>query len=288
MFYINHGVIPAFLDSLLGWADVANGQYIIRELPDAHPVYSNYYCMEASVEGIGVKEGQLQYNGIPIARSQVAKITGVYKSADFEVIPDQQVQNEMYRFVSRTMNFSGEFFTINATGMRFVSNVGSDGEHKALAIPPARITGVSELTYIWRLVPGNPSLGLAGRYVTPNMGRITSCLGKVNSLAFDPDVANLPAGTVIFLGAEPKLIAPRITTGQIEDNIFWEIMMKFLYRNNGFVNRTTDGQVINEQAGHNFLWDQGKEWWDLITHNGLSSGTRLYQTADLNSLFSIG
>ncbi len=285
-FFINHGVIPAFLDDLLGYAYVGNSGDVERILPDKHPLYSNLFAQEASVEGVGLN-GTLQYNN-STAKSLVAKVTAVYKSVDFEVMPDDfDEPDELYRFVSRTMKPAGEYFTVNATGMALVSNIGGDGKHKALAQPPSRITGVMELTYVWRFVPPNPA---SSPYLPPNLTSLKGCMGRIHvgSDNFDPDHFNAPNGTVLFLACEPRLVAPRVTTGGVDNNIFWEIQMSFLYRDQGLVNRGTGPTAINEHAGHQFIWDAGKQWWDLITTDGTNTGGRLYQTADLNTLFSIG
>jgi len=284
-FFIDHQVIPLFLDDLLGYASVGNAGAVERVLPDQHPLFSNYYAMEASVEGLGLGSN-LQYN-TKLARSLVAKVTAIYKSIDFEVVADNGSTQEFYRFVTRSMVPAGEYFSVDSTGMYFCSNIGSDGRNKGLSVPPQKLTGTTEVTFVWRLVPPNPA---SSRFVPPNLTAITNCLGKVHSSGtnFDSQHYNFPSGTVLFLGCEPRMVMPRVTTGAVENNLFWEIGLKFLYRNNGFINRGTPSGTINEFAGHQFTWDQGNRRWDLITSNGQITGNRLYETADLNSLLTIG
>jgi hypothetical protein len=279
VFYINHAYLSDFLDALLGYAEVSNDGLVIRpSLPDLHPKYSNFYAMEATVTPCGLSSSSLQYTD-RTAKSLVAEVSALYKSVDFDVVDDDGEQtDELYRFVSRTMNYAGEYFTINNTGMKFVS---SSNPKKSLNIQPAKTTGVCELVYTWHWVPPDPNLS---PWVTPNWAAIENCLGKINEETFDPDFMDCPAGTVLFLGAEPRLIAPRVTEAGRDANIYYDITMKFLYRNNGFVDRGD----IEEYAGHNFVWDMAHMWWDLITHDGTVSGNRLYEEADLNSLFTVG
>lgn len=93
----------------------------------------------------------------------------------------------------------------------------------------------------------------------------------------------MPKGTVLFVGIDARMTNYRIATGDPNVNRYWEIAFKFLVRDNGMV-----GSPINEHAGHNFFWDQGQQRWDLVTTDGTTAGKRLYEYADLNTLFTIG
>lgn len=279
VFYIRGDRIPDFMDDLLGYS-TGTGGTISRTLPDPHPYYSNFYAMEAKVNLLG-QMYQATFMGKAFLEQNVVKVTAEYRSPMYEIKADEDIGDELERYVTRQYGFGGDAITINSTGMQFVSNIGADGRHLALNQPPARPTMTMELQYVWHMVPPNPD---TSPYIPPNLGSIIDCYGKVNSTVFDDLHMDCPAGTVLFLGVDPKMTNYRfISTEDPHDNIFWEISFKFLYRENGFVSRGS----INESAGHNFIWDQSKQWWDLITNDGTVTGGRLYETADLNTLFTL-
>ncbi len=283
-YFVSYDVLPSFMDDLLGYAETS-GSGIKRVLPNFDPLWANMWAMEASAKGLGkLTQGTTADGKVP--KYTVAEITAVYRSPAFQIINDDDIDNELDRYVIREYGFGGEFITINSTGMKFVSNIGADGKHLALNQPPARPTMTMDLTYTWEMVPPNFAIS---PYVPPNLTPLVNCYGKINSTAFDVNHMNCPAGTVLFLGIDPKMTNYRLTTGAETTNIFWRIAMKFVYRNNGFISRpNTGGGTLNEWAGHQFIWDQSKQWWDLITVDGTTSGGRLFQTANLNTLFTIG
>ncbi len=283
-FYIRGDRIPEFMDDLLGYSDAA-GSAITRVLPDPHPYYTNFFALEAKIQPLG-QMYQAEFMGKAFLEQTVAKITAEYRSPMYEVKEDGDIADELERFVTRQYGFGGDAITINSTGMQFVSNVGADGRHLALNQPPARPTMTMDLTYTWHMVPPNPS---TSPFIPPNLTAIKNCYGKVNDTTFDDLHMACPPGTVLFLGLDPKFTNYRfINAVDRSENMFWEINMKFLYRDNGFVSRTVGPNTISEQAGHNFIWDQSKQWWDLITTTGEVGGGRLFETADLNTLFTIG
>lgn len=293
VYYVNFAVVPAFMDDLMGYVTVANSGTTINwvGLPDQDPLYSNCYCLEATMEPLGAMNKNPTY---ALPTYTLAKVTAQYRQVDFAVKADADVTTELDRFVTRVGGYDGEYFTVSNTAMRFVSNVGTDGTHLAISQPPSRITGVQQWTYIWRYVPSVNS----NPFRVPNHTALDNCLGKVHavggsyaptaSYAFDKNNNAFMPGTVLFAGAEPRMHTSRPVTGTRNGNFRWEIAMKFLYRNNGLVSRTTAGQTINEHAGHQFIWDQALKQWDLITTDGTTAGGRLYESADLNTLFTIG
>lgn len=278
IFFIRDDVIPTFLDALLGYGQVSNAGAVQRVLPDPHPIFNNMFASEASVERVGLAGNSTQYPN-KTARSTTAKVTATYRPVDYEVVADNGSLTEQYRYVTRSMVPAGEYFTVDATGMRYCNNVNADGSKRSLSTPPGRFTGTSELTLTWHQVPPAPALSF---FVPPNLSAITACQGRVNSAVFDSAHYNFPAGTVLFLACEPRMVANRVTTGAANYNYYYEIQMKFLYRNNGY------SGLVGETAGHQFVWDQGNLRYDLITNDGTSGGKRLYLTADLNTLFNIG
>lgn len=293
IYLVAYEFVDFFMDDLLGYSTVDNNGTSINwnKLPDQDKYYTNCYALEATMDPMGIR-GKIDETSIP--DYALAKVTVQYKQVDFAVKANGEINNEFDRFVTRVGGYDGEYFTVSNSPMRLVSNIGGDGTHLALSQPPSRITGVQQWTYIWRYVPAIT----ATPFKVPNHTALQNCLGKVHAPSgnYDPSVgqsfdrynnAFLP-GTVLFVGAEPRMHTSRPVTGTRNGNFQWEIAMKFLYRDNGLINRTTAGGTINERAGHQFIWDQNLSRWDLITSTGLTTGNRLYEAADLNTLFTIG
>jgi hypothetical protein len=261
-----------FLDDLLGYSYL-QGTTIHRVLPDVHPEIDNFYATDAQVDGMGVL-GKADNNSISWTN---AKVTTNYKPAVYSVLPDSKISpysqspqagtyTELDRYTSRQYGFSADYLTINGA-MKFVT-----APNVVLSNPPGRITQAMQLNYTWHQVPAKDSYP----FQPPNIKAIQNCLGKVNSVVFDINGGNFPAGTVLFIGVDPKMMTPLLTN----DVFYWEITYNFLVRNNG-------AGLNGETAGHQYIYriDLGK--YDLITNDGTFGGQRIYQTADLNTLWTI-
>jgi|SRR5579884_1879453 len=280
VFMTNWLVRVNFIDALLGFSYLDANNNVKRILPDPHPEIPTFYAEDASVEGFGVL-------GLGAFRWTNAKITSNYKPRDYFVLADNQVTSELQRYTSRTAAFAADYLTIGG-GMKFVTS------GIVLAAPPGRITTSMELQYTWHEVPALPT----SPFIIPNLTAINNCIGKVNSTAFDVSGGNYPAGTVLFCGVDPKMVTPKLSVPTtVNGNFAWEITFKFLYRNNGTWGGGSSSYVPGsgfvgggggEIAGHNFLWDQANARWDLVTSDGTASGPRIYQSADLNTLWTIG
>lgn len=262
----------AFLDDLLGWAqqDVIPDGLVLRVLPDPHPNFDLFYASSATVEGMGILG-----NSGGAATFTVAKITCSYKPVTYSILADSLTNtNELYRYVTRSFTYASEMMTTYGR-MQFVSRA----NQQFLEYKPTRVIGTIEATYIWHQVP---ALG-SDVWTCPNINTILEATGKVNSQLFDnyPAGTGYAAGTVLFLGAEPRMVTPAL--GQ--DWHYWEIAMKFLIRDNG---PAIAGDPYDGRAGHNYIFDsaQNPGRWDLITNNGSQTGQRLYEYYDLNSLFT--
>lgn len=269
----NWDVRPDFLDDLLGWsAPGSQGQGTIhRVLPDEHPEIANFYAEDATIEGIG-PPGMSDNNAISFTN---AKVQVNYKPRDYLVLADNQITTEQDRYTSRSAEFIGDYLTLNG-GMRFVATGAT------LASPPGRITTSMSLVYTWHEVPGLNS----NPFQIPNLSAVSNCIGRVNSVPFDTKAGNYPVGTVLFVGISPKMVTPKLSDGSSTSpfgNHFWEIQLNFIYRNNGYTS-------YSEYAGHNYVFniDPKVNKWDLVTSDGTVGGPRIYQSADLNSLWTLG
>lgn len=257
----------SFVDDVLGYGTWNGGTGITRVLPDSHPDMPLFYAINATVEPMGESSLSAGIIGTGNASSwDIAVITVTYQPVTYLVKADGDVTSELQRFTTRTWSFSNEYFTTNGA-MKFVSN------GQPMGRPPARITGAIELQIVWHDVPVSPS----NPAFVPNRGGILNCLGRVNSSTFDVGFGSWTVGTVLFAGAEPKLVTPRLGS----DLHTWEITHKFVIRDNG------SGGYSGDQLGHNYVWNQRLGDWDLITHNGLEGGNRLYLTADFAQIFQI-
>jgi hypothetical protein len=65
--------------------------------------------------------------------------------------------------------------------------------------------------------------------------------------------------------------------------LYWDLQYKTLIRDNGDV--TIGG--VTERAGHNYIFDTVAGRYDLVTTDGTTSGKRIYETAELNDLFTV-
>lgn len=249
----------AFVDDVLGYAYLDGSNTLHRVLPDPHPDLYNFWAGDATIEGIGTVG--VGVNGA--IAFPTAKVTVNYRPFPYRFLADAFTGSEINRYVSRQYAFNADYLTVNGT-MKFVTPV----PPTVLTAPPGRITGTMELTLTWHEVPGKAT----NPFEPPNIENVIDCYGRVNDSDFD----GYDAGTVLFMGIDPQMSTPRLAG----DNFYWTIAMKFLIRDNG-------AGIGGETAGHQYLYDVANARWDLVTSDGLTGGPRIYQEADLNSLFVI-
>jgi hypothetical protein len=271
---------------LLGWSYLDPNNTIQRILPAEHDDIDNFFAEDATIEGMGV----LGHTGNSVTWT-VAKVNVNYKPRDYNV--KNTYATELDRFITRTFSVNADYLSLNGQ-VKFCSN------QLMLNNAPGRITATMELTYTWHQVPAKNS----NPFEVPNLNSIAACLGQVNSTTFDANNGSggYPPGTILFLGIDPKMLTGKRhgdTATNPNGNYFWEIQHKFLYRNNGLVTITQGATSsssfvgpppsITEYAGHNFIFNIAPSVykWDLVTANGSVFGPRIYQTTDLNSIFTI-
>lgn len=107
---------------------------------------------------------------------------------------------------------------------------------------------------------------------------IRTIQGKVNATDFDTDVetrrwpfSHHPAGTLLATGVEYRHY-PSHTGSRVLD-----FTLNFAVRNNGSLGPG------NGVAGWNHLFRHATGRWELVTHNGLAGGRRIYESADYNA-----
>jgi len=279
-----------FVQDLIGWAqqipDPAGPpqppQVNWVSVPDEHPERPKHFCVEAQVEpyptGYSVVRNPPN-DDYPTFR--FAKVTAHYKYLMYDIMTDTQIlanpfMSEMDRFTERKYKNNVEAFTLQGQ-MKFVSTT----PPRVLNRPPAKrfSTMIKEMT--WHDVPCNPNRP----FEPPNLSAINVSLGRVNIYKFDVNQGNHPPGTVLCLSVDAKPQPPKVGEAQL----YYDIMMRFLIMDNG-VSTFPDPNYAGEflHFGHQFVWDQMNNRWDLITHNGDANlGYKVYAVTDLNRLWEL-
>lgn len=296
--------LNAFLDDLLGYSSIAAGR-IERVFPDMHPDYGNLYAQEAQWFGFGGDQGGVlapTYGdgeadaSKQIARMPYANVTATYRPVDFRLLTDSDIlaeyevpesqsssattiilPQEWRRYCTFRFTYNGEFITTSKTA-RYLHKGDLSSPGPAVPSGVGKSLSSAQLTITWREVP---HLG-GSLFVPPITERYQTYLAKVNSTDF-LDMPFWPRGTVLFLGMEPVLKAPRLN-----GDYTWDINLTFLIRRNGTWS-SPQGDTT-EAAGHNMFWnmdlaDADYNPWDLVTNTGLVAGRRVYEYGELNNLF---
>jgi hypothetical protein len=284
-----------FLSDVLGYAYIeqtgVTTYQIHRVLPDSLFDWPVFFAQNATVEGWGVPgESPYTYEQVyPTAKVQVD-----YKPLNYAVKEDSElsgnVGEELERFVTRGFGFDSQYLTVNGA-MKYCTT-----PYGQVATQPGKITSTQELNYTWHLVPG-----LAGNpFTPPNISAIMSCIGTVNSVAFDTVAGiNAPPGTVLFTSADVTLELPSLGGSEAQAYLtngisyYWTIVFKFSYRNNGVYDTRDPGHTTNKYypgvggnallngvpIGHNFVYRTYGQpaspatqlqlpFWDLLTNDG--------------------
>ena len=287
-----------FLSDVLGYAYVDGSMNLHRILPQAHPDVPQLWAVNAPFEGVGTgktsSSGSITY--------PTAKVTVEYKSLDFNLVDDLNNDGlpETNRFVTRGFGLDSQYLTVNGmmrfgTGITVASTSSTSGGFVGgplVAAQPGKITNAFAVDYTWHSVPALTS----NIWIPPNFKAINACAGCVNSTIFDPYGINAPVGTMLFLGLDPKQQLPSLggtdAAGFLSNGglYYWEIVLKFLYRNNGVYSTASCGHsTFNCPApgpagnaalngipiGHNFIYrTYGQNatgpqlvlpFWDLVT-----------------------
>lgn len=259
-------VRSAFLDDLLGYSYLS-GTTLKRVIPEQHPDYPVFFASDATVEPMG--KSSVGLDGV--SNWTAAIINCNFRPAEYAIVKDENTASELDRYVIRTYEPNAEFISLQG-GLRFVTPLPGKPEGQVVSSPPGKLIFGMGLNYLWKEVPSKT----ATPFFLPNFSNIRSAIGKVNSVDFD----GYDPGTVLFLGTESKQIVPKL--GQ--DIYHWDISYKMVYKRNG------NGVAGDSQkAGHNYLYNltQSPPIWDLVTNDGLVTGSRIYEAIDLNILFQI-
>lgn len=294
-----------FLSDALGYSYIQTiagtpPTYLIhRVLPDSLFDWPVFYAQSASVEGWGIP-GESQFTLEQVYPT--AKVTVDYKPLDFAVIEDNELSGEigqeLERYVTRGFGFDSQYLTVNGQ-MKYCTV-----PKGVVATQPGKITSTQELNYTWHQVPALAS----NPFIPPNLKAIMSCIGTVNSVAFDTVAGiNAPPGTVLFTSADVKMELPSLGGSEAAASLvngglyYWTITLKFSYRNNGIYDTTYPGHSTRRYypgpggnpllngvpIGHNFIYRTYGQttgsatrlnlpFWDLITNDGtftITAGT---------------
>lgn len=267
-FLIHWSALNRFLDDVLGWSYIypdppGSGPYTIRRtLPDEHVQFPLFYAAEASFEGAGK----------PLKASSFidwdkVKVNVIYRPLDYAVKADGAITNEWERFCSFTAQIQAEAMTIQQA-MKFVNS------KKAFTGGVSKTSFSEILTVTWHDVPAWKD----DPFKIPNETAIALTAGKLNNATWTLGPRRVyPAGTLLFLGAEPKMRTPKLGGNYYS----WDIALQFGYRSQG---NSRSGSPI----GHNYLYDYSISYYDLVTTNGEPTGTPIYESADLTTLFTLG
>lgn len=269
----NNAVLTKFVDDLLGYSawDPGTGDPPIklkRVLPDRHPRWRNWYCTKARVEGFGVAGKSADAH--PAAVHDRARVFAYYEPVKYFVASDDRVTHESQRFCRFTYQDNVEFLTLSGR-MRFVTPIPPEAAGRILDHPPGKLHITRLLSVEWLKVPGyvgNPFRNPVEAYHLENVGKVNGSewLGH-------------PRGTVLYLGAEPRMVTPATA----EDRWLWNIKFNFAIKFHG---ERTIGAPPPISVGHNFLWDIAANRWDLVTHDGTPTGYRIYlEEGEFGNLF---
>lgn len=279
--------VPRFLDDLLGYACKSISAFtgLSRVLPDQHCIYPNFWAMEATVEGIGqpsytfydraTGEPYITNSSSSSATCQdccdtlsypFAKITATYKPVDYAILPDTSVTSETERYCTFTYGYSSEFMTLQQ-GM-FFETTGQVMQGGA-----GKVQFVTTLNLVWHIVPASTG----SPFVPPTEAAVTALAGKINAAPF----LGYEAGTVLFLGAEPKLRLPKLSANLCPDTtLYWDVGYSFAIKNNS---PTSDF----EAGGWNYFYEISLGVYDPVWSKKGGTGNQIYETGDFTQLFTL-
>jgi hypothetical protein len=297
----------AFLMDLLGTC-VVNSQdgSLSRTLPEFFPGRNDFICIDAKMNRV---DGKPDFNtsdeptlitfsdleapytpgtdatgggGKGYAGDGIVWYTTTWRKPLYAVLSDAQVvalnpqpsTPELSRYVYRKPTYAGDTFPLPGGTFRWVNAPGSPPNNGIVPPNPQGSKGTpiletlsknnlfTEYTYTWYKVPVFPRTA------------VLNCQGKVNSLTFD--------------GADPQTVlfeAPDFTDpyADVLGNLFQNIMYKMRV-----INRTNIQKAIpGFTGGWNTLYRLTRFFEDFSQDGTMSvaDGNRLYDQADLNTLF---
>lgn len=238
VYMIDDSQLLAFLDAVMGTSTYVNesgggetGYAITRTLPEIHPQFNNFYCMEAPFKRYGKSTTVTQNN--PLGQSRKAgrwifdRVTATFRPPNYSVLPDASVPNwgtneylggELVRFCTRTYHYVVSTLTTQAL-MQFVQRT----TNKTLDSAPGYAVTYLEKEIVWCQVPARTFN--YSQWEPPNSAIVQSVGGCLNQTTFDGH----PAGTVLFAGWNPVLRKPILSSGQYS----WDIAYRFVVQDQG-------------------------------------------------------
>lgn len=301
IYQVDHAYRLNFANYLYGFSTYANeagGNYAInRILPEQHDEWINYYCRDMNGKTYA-PTGTTVVGGVTLGTWKMSRVTAVFAPRNFAVLADGAIgsitytnpvdgnsytsPNELNRYCTRAYHYVLQQLTTQGL-MQFISRWKVvDGVNKqvnpALDTAPGQMIVYLEKEITWYQVPAR-QVGY-NMFEPPNRTTVERLGGCINSTTFD---GHNP-GTVVFVGYQPTLRMPNLSTGLYT----WDITYRFLVQDHG-------QQTITDYQGNNYTGYVGPDWiydtlynrWDLISSDGTVNGYPLYPTKDLNALFAL-
>lgn len=276
VFMVEWGSRIDFLTDVLGFSRWENTD-LIRILPDRHPDLYLLYADGARVRPAGNTAQQWPDGS---QKADYAIVTVTYHYLPYEVFEDDDVPDESMRYTTRLYNTSSEFLTIEGH-FQFVTP-GIDGKKALLKQSPGRLQPATEMILTWHDVPPNTlhdDEDIYLKYEYPTINIVNELQGKINDSLFQ----GYEAGTVLFLGAEPRRKRPKVTNeySPTDQGVLWDIAYKFkvLEHDDG------EGGVLGHNSIYNITLTSPR--YDLVTSTGDVSGNKIFLEGDLSRLFTI-
>lgn len=298
VYLVKWGFHTNFVDYLLGSSTYGTDPFnpdqsnLYRDPPEQHPKYFPQFAVHADVRPEGFDKEKRDANAMMLddqewITANIARVTATFRALPYDVYTDEDFagrpEYERYTFVENEFGME----TISATGkMVFCS-----GNKQGLDHPPPIFAAVQNRIVHWYDIPADPN----NQFVPANWWAIKQCTGRLNLTPF----MNEPAQTVLCLSAKYTPKKPNAING----NRLFDVHMPVQIKNNGYgfnYYKSTSPKVIgvdaqdptiaDDYAGFNYFYNQylgANSRFDLMTHDGSSTGRRTYLTAELNDLFKL-
>lgn len=260
-----------------------DGDSLRREIAEEHPTIKGWRCNG----NISYDQFKTSFSGDDEPQPEFMKLVATFQPLPYAFLADDEKNYEWERYTSREVEYSADLIS---SGQGFFKYVDSG---IPLATAPTKSETTQILTYTWHQIPVwdgsysgwvdeegipiNTAINNANLRL-PNHYRILNTLNKTNADWFD--IYNHPPGTLLFLGADKKLLEPSLSEDLF--TFYYDIIFKFAYRNAGC-------PVFAYPQQYAMGWDWSYNWlrktYDLYTDDGTSSGKTMYERVDIADLW---
>lgn len=289
IFIVNHADRIPFYDSLLGWGKIVSGN-AVRVHPDAHPEFPFWYCTD--VEKAGAGSVGIDPN-LDIIMRKYAVIKAEYSPLPYPVGDDGwDYFSFRYEKTMEFLNIEQQIYYASDLASMQVGGVGPPGPETIGAYNGKHVS-FQTLYLTWHRVPGN----LNDPYNQPVIDQCLTVQGLLNQdpMVLRPSGATHDPGTVLFQCCKDTMIPNRAhqnDAGQNQTTFDLEFQFKIIDNGPGY--KFTGGPIsgyptttTGSTAGHNYRYTPKTDKWMLVTFDGKPTGTTIYQSGDLKSLFKL-